>query len=202
MVEMSETANVINNLSKRSLVVLDEIGRGTSTYDGFSLAWAVAEYLTDVKARTLFATHFHELTGLAENNRGVKNYNVAVKESGRDVIFLHKIMPGGTDESYGIYVAKLSGVPETIIKRADEILSKLELQGTLQKHIIGEMKIDKSSLFTEAKENPYDNIKKEIEFLKRLKEEVLAIDIEKTPPLEVSMKLKKIQEGVKKDGKS
>ena len=201
MVEMSETANIINNLSERSLVVLDEIGRGTSTYDGFSLAWAVAEYLTEVKVRSLFATHFHELTGLEESSEGVKNYNVAVKESGKDVIFLHKIMPGGTDESYGIYVAKLSGVPIAIIKRADEILSKLELQGTLREHIIGELKIETSSLFTEEKANPYENITKEIELLKRLKEEVLAIDIENTSPLDVSIKLKNIQEGVKEDGK-
>ncbi|NLG12183.1 MAG: DNA mismatch repair protein MutS, partial [Elusimicrobia bacterium] len=201
MVEMSETANIINNLSERSLVVLDEIGRGTSTYDGFSLAWAVAEYLTEVKVRSLFATHFHELTGLEESSEGVKNYNVAVKESGKDVIFLHKIMPGGTDESYGIYVAKLSGVPIAIIKRADEILSKLELQGTLREHIISELKIETSSLFTEEKANPYENITKEIELLKRLKEEVLAIDIENTSPLDVSIKLKNIQEGVKEDGK-
>ncbi|MCX8083111.1 MAG: DNA mismatch repair protein MutS [bacterium] len=201
MVEMNETASIINNLSKRSLVVLDEIGRGTSTYDGFSLAWAVAEYLVSCKTRTLFATHFHELTGLAENNRGVQNYNVAVKKSGNDVIFLHKIMPGGTDESYGIYVAKLAGVPETIIKRADEILSKLELQGTLREHIIGEMRVDTPSLFTEIKGSPYDEIKKEIEVLKRLKEEILTIDVENTPPLEVSIKLKKIQEEIKENGK-
>jgi len=201
MVEMNETASIINNLSKRALVVLDEIGRGTSTYDGFSLAWAVAEYLTETKVRTLFATHFHELTGLSQKNKGVKNYNVAVKKSGNDVIFLHKIMPGGTDESYGIYVAKLAGVPDTIIKRADEILSKLELQGTLREHIIGEMKIDTPSLFSGIEENPYEDIKKEIEKLKKLKDEILDIDIEKTPPIEVSMKLKKIQEGVKEDGK-
>ena len=110
-------------------------------------------------------------------------------------------MPGGTDESYGIYVAKLSGVPIAIIKRADEILSKLELQGTLREHIIGELKIETSSLFTEEKANPYENITKEIELLKRLKEEVLAIDIENTSPLDVSIKLKNIQEGVKEDGK-
>lgn len=201
MVEMNETASIINNLSMRALVVLDEIGRGTSTYDGFSLAWAVAEYLTETGVRTLFATHFHELTGLSEKNKGVKNYNVAVKKSGKDVVFLHKIMPGGTDESYGIYVAKLAGLPEAIIKRADEILSKLELQGTLREQIIGEMKIDAPSLFGEIKENPYENIKKEIETLKKLKEEILDIDIEKTPPIEVSMKLKKIQEEIKENGK-
>jgi DNA mismatch repair protein MutS len=110
-------------------------------------------------------------------------------------------MPGGTDESYGIYVAKLAGVPDTIIKRADEILSKLELQGTLREHIIEEMKIDTPSLFSGGMENPYEDVKKEIEKLKKLKGEILSIDIEKTPPIEVSMKLKKIQEEVKEDGK-
>ncbi|MCM8777839.1 MAG: DNA mismatch repair protein MutS [Candidatus Omnitrophica bacterium] len=201
MVEMSETASIINNLSKRSLVILDEIGRGTSTYDGFSLAWAVAEYLVKMKVRTLFATHFHELTGLAESNKGVKNYNVAVKKSGSDVIFLHKIMPGGTDESYGIYVAKLAGIPEPIIKHANEILSKLELQGTLREHIIGEMQIDTDTLFENIKKDPYEDVKKEIEALKKLKEMVLSIDVENISPLEVSMRLKQIQEKIRENGK-
>ncbi|MCM8761929.1 MAG: DNA mismatch repair protein MutS, partial [Candidatus Omnitrophica bacterium] len=201
MVEMNETASIINNLSKRSLVILDEIGRGTSTYDGFSLAWAVAEYLVKMKVRTLFATHFHELTGLAESNKGVKNYNVAVKKSGSDVIFLHKIMPGGTDESYGIYVAKLAGIPEPIIKHANEILSKLELQGTLREHIIGEMQIDTDTLFENIKKDPYEDVKKEIEALKKLKEMVLSIDVENISPLEVSMRLKQIQEKIRENGK-
>lgn len=201
MVEMSETASIINNLSRRSLVILDEIGRGTSTYDGFSLAWAIAEYLVNCKVRTLFATHFHELTGLAENNKGVKNYNVSVKKSGKDVVFLHKIMPGGADESYGIYVAKLAGVPDNIIKRADEILSKLELQGTLREHVIGEIKIETPSLFEAGETNLYDDVKKEIEVLKKLKEKILSIDVEGTAPLDVSMKIKKIQEEIKENGK-
>ncbi len=208
MVEMTETAGIINNLSKRSLVVLDEIGRGTSTYDGFSLAWAVAEYLVRLNVRTLFATHFHELTGLAENNKGVKNYNVAVSENrsgstqtnGKEVVFLHKIMPGGTDESYGIYVAQIAGIPAEIIKRADEVLSRLELQGTLQKHIIGEMHNNAPSLFGEQEKSPYKEMKKEIEVLKKIKEEVTAIDVENTTPVEVSVKLKKIQRGIEENG--
>jgi len=126
MVEMSETAGILNNLSKRSLVILDEIGRGTSTYDGLSLAWAVAEYLIEKKARTLFATHFHELTVLEAKNNGVKNYNVDIKEWNDEVIFLHKIVPGGTDDSYGIYVAKLSGIPQKVVDRASSILAQLE----------------------------------------------------------------------------
>lgn len=201
MVEMNETAGIINNLSPRSLVILDEIGRGTSTYDGFSLAWAVTEHLTKEKVRTLFATHFHELTGLSENNPGVKNYNVAVNKSGKDVVFLHKIMPGGTDESYGIYVAQIAGIPAGIIKRASEILSKLELQGTLREHIIGEMRLDVPSLFSEAEKTDYEEIKEDIETLKKIRKEILSIDVENTAPIEVSMKLKKIQEEAGKNGK-
>jgi len=126
MVEMNETADILNNLSDRSLVILDEIGRGTSTYDGLSLAWALAEHLQASGVRTCFATHFHELTALADDYPGVKNYNVAVKEWEDEVIFLHKIIPGGTDDSYGIYVAKLAGIPGPIINRAKKILTKLE----------------------------------------------------------------------------
>jgi len=126
MVEMNETADILNNLSERSLVILDEIGRGTSTYDGLSLAWALAEHLQASGVRTCFATHFHELTALADDYPGVKNYNVAVKEWEDEVIFLHKIIPGGTDDSYGIYVAKLAGIPGPIINRAKKILTKLE----------------------------------------------------------------------------
>ncbi|MFH1768656.1 MAG: DNA mismatch repair protein MutS, partial [Candidatus Omnitrophota bacterium] len=115
MVEMNETAEILNNLSSRSLIILDEIGRGTSTFDGLSLAWAVAEYLQKHKSRTLFATHFHELTALAEEYSGVKNYNIAVKEWRDEIVFLHKIIPGGTDDSYGIYVAKLAGIPKEVV---------------------------------------------------------------------------------------
>jgi len=113
-------------------LILDEIGRGTSTFDGLSLAWAISEYLAGQKVRTLFATHFHELTALAQEFSGVKNYNIAVKEWNDEVVFLHKIVPGGSDDSYGIYVAKLAGIPEEIVKRAEVILSRLELDNNLQ----------------------------------------------------------------------
>jgi DNA mismatch repair protein MutS len=127
MVEMSETANILNNATERSLVILDEVGRGTSTFDGLSLAWAIMEYIRDrVKSRTLFATHYHELTELALLSSGVKNYNVAVREAGDDVIFLHKIIPGGTDKSYGIHVARLAGIPSSVVERAKEVLSEIE----------------------------------------------------------------------------
>ena len=132
MVEMTEVANILKNATSKSLVILDEIGRGTSTYDGMSIAWAVAEYIADkekIGCKTLFATHYHELTALEEKVEGIKNYSVAVKEKGEDVIFLRKIIEGGTDESYGIHVAKLAGVPNTVVKRANKILSSLEKNG-------------------------------------------------------------------------
>ena len=129
MVEMTEVATILKNATPRSLVILDEIGRGTSTYDGLAIAWAVAEYIADKETlgcKTLFATHYHELTTLEEKLEGVKNYQIAVKEKGEDVIFLRKIIPGGTDESYGIHVAKLAGSPKKMISRANEILKTLE----------------------------------------------------------------------------
>jgi DNA mismatch repair protein MutS len=127
MVEMNETANITNNATERSLVILDEIGRGTSTFDGLSIAWSVAEYLHDeVKARTLFATHYHELTELELTRTGVRNYNIAVREWNDQIIFLRKIVKGGADKSYGIQVARLAGLPTEIIARAKEILSNLE----------------------------------------------------------------------------
>ena len=129
MVEMIETANILNHATSRSLLILDEIGRGTSTYDGLSIAWAVIEYIHNhpgLRARTFFATHFHELTALSEFLSGIRNYNVAVAENGTQVIFLHKIVPGGTDRSYGIHVAQLAGIPRPVISRASEILAQLE----------------------------------------------------------------------------
>ena len=129
MVEMVETANILNYATPRSLVILDEIGRGTSTFDGLSIAWAVAEYLHDdahCRCRTQFATHYHELTQLAEEKRGVNNYNIAVREYGDKIIFLRQIVPGATDRSYGIHVAQLAGLPKAVIKRAGAILNDLE----------------------------------------------------------------------------
>jgi DNA mismatch repair protein MutS len=129
MVEMVETANILHHATPRSLLVLDEIGRGTSTYDGLSIAWAVVEYIhnhPDLRARTLFATHYHELTQLADLLPGIRNFNVAVTEVDNSVVFLHKIVPGGTDRSYGIHVGQLAGLPKPVIQRANEILSELE----------------------------------------------------------------------------
>ena len=130
MVEMIETANILNHATNRSLLILDEIGRGTSTYDGLSIAWAVVEYIHNhpkLRSRTLFATHYHELTQLSELFPGVRNYNVAVSEADNTVVFLHKIVPGGTDRSYGIHVGQLAGLPRPVVQRASEILHQLEL---------------------------------------------------------------------------
>ena len=132
MVEMMEVATILKNATSKSLVILDEIGRGTSTYDGLSIAWAVAEQITKIKSKTLFATHYHELTDLENKLEGTKNYHIAVKERGEDVIFLRKIIEGGTDESYGVHVAKLAGVPREVTKRANEILKSLERKSILR----------------------------------------------------------------------
>ncbi|MBF0201984.1 MAG: DNA mismatch repair protein MutS, partial [Desulfamplus sp.] len=138
MVEMEETANIINNATSRSLVVLDEIGRGTSTFDGLSIAWAVAEYLHDLQGgrgvKTLFATHYHELTRLEALKTKVKNYNIAVKEFDDNIIFLRRMVQGATNKSYGIQVARLAGVPDDVVNRAKEILNTIEQNGTAPAH--------------------------------------------------------------------
>jgi len=145
MVEMSETAYILRNATAKSLVILDEIGRGTSTFDGLSIAWAVVEYLCDkqkVGAKTLFATHYHELSELEGHIEGVQNYCISVKEHGEDVIFLRKIVRGGADKSFGIHVARLAGVPHPVLVRAHEIQARLEVsdinQNTIGQNILGE----------------------------------------------------------------
>ena len=137
MVEMNEVSNILLNATKKSLLILDEIGRGTSTFDGLSIAWAVVEHISDkekIGARTLFATHYHELTDLEEKMEGIKNYCIAVKEKGEDVIFLRKIIRGGTDESYGVHVAKLAGIPSSVTTRANQIMKELKEQNFIGKN--------------------------------------------------------------------
>ncbi len=183
MIEMNETAEILNNLSSRSLIILDEIGRGTSTYDGLSLAWAIAEYLQKRKVKTLFATHFHELTALGEQERsGIKNYNIAVKEWNGEVIFLHKIIPGGTDDSYGIYVAKLAGIPQEVVQRSKQILSRLEIYENLQEKI-------RDHSPAEAQLSLFENNANLA--IKKMKEELESLDINSLTPLKA---LNKIQE--------
>jgi DNA mismatch repair protein MutS len=126
---MTETASILNNLSDRSLVLMDEIGRGTSTYDGISIAWAIVEYLHNhpkARAKTLFATHYHELNQLAEDFPRVRNFNVSVKEAGNKILFMRKLVPGGSEHSFGIHVAQMAGMPNTVVIRASEIMHHLE----------------------------------------------------------------------------
>lgn len=191
MVEMSETAGILNNLSPRSLVILDEIGRGTSTYDGLSLAWAIAEHLAQHKVRALFATHFHELTALAQDHPGVRNYNVAVREWNDEVIFLHKIAPGGSDESYGIYVAKLAGIPGNVIARAKEILMKLELSGKLHEKI-------RANLSRESQLSFIMDTGRGI--MEEIREELAELDVDAVTPLAVAHKVQEWKDKIARYG--
>ena len=185
MVEMTETANIINNATEKSLVILDEVGRGTSTYDGLSLAWAITEYIaTKIKCRTLFATHYHELTELAELFTNIRNCNVAVREWMDEVVFLHKIMPGGTDKSYGIHVAKLAGVPKSILERSKEILE--ELESTFQKEATGE------HLSRHKTKEPDQNLLF-VEKHKSVLEKLASTDINNLTPLEAINLLNQIK---------
>lgn len=192
MVEMNETASILNNVSERSLIILDEIGRGTSTYDGISIAWAITEYLHQNKSarpKTLFATHYHELNEMCTTFERIKNYNVAVKEVGNKVIFLRKLMPGGSNHSFGIHVARMAGMPKEVIQRADEVLVQLE-------------KNHSSDLRKEAKAIAAD-AKMQLSFfqlddpvLMQIKEEIENIDINTLTPVEALMKLNEIKKYV------
>lgn len=175
MVEMIETSNILHNATDRSLIILDEIGRGTSTYDGVSIAWSVIEYIHNqpaLRAKTLFATHYHELTQLSEKLPGLRNYNVAVSETDGKVVFLHKIIPGGADKSYGIHVAQLAGLPRSVISRAEEILADLEKNsGTSKPNLLAAQQV---ALF--PKTNP-------------LVDEIRALDINTLSPIEALNKI-------------
>jgi len=188
MVEMTETANIINNATGKSLVILDEVGRGTSTYDGLSLAWAITEHIANnLRCRTLFATHFHELTELAELFANVKNCNVAVREWMDEVVFLHKILPGGTDKSYGIHVAKLAGVPKTILERSKEILE--ELESTFQQEAAGEH-------FSRHKTKEPDKDTLFVEKHKSVLEKLASTDVDNLTPLEAINLLNKVKQEI------
>src|SRR3970282_1812240 len=126
MVEMIESANILNHATDRSLVILDEVGRGTSTYDGLAIAWAMVEHLAAIGAKTMFATHYHQLNALADQIPTVANFRASVEEYGDEIVWTHSVLPGGTDRSYGIHVAKMAGVPHSVLSRAAEILGDLE----------------------------------------------------------------------------
>jgi len=192
MVEMNETASIMNNLSPRSLILLDEIGRGTSTYDGISIAWSLAEFLhNNAKARpkTLFATHYHELNDLANKYERIKNFNVSVKELGNKVIFLRKLAEGGSHHSFGIHVAKMAGMPKEIIARAQEVLILLEKKSIEQggdqtkKAVAAIPKVESVQLSIFDKVDP---------FAGQIKSELENIDINTMSPIECMMKLNEL----------
>jgi DNA mismatch repair protein MutS len=189
MVEMTETANILNNATERSLVVLDEIGRGTSTLDGLSLAWAIAEHIAaNIHCRTLFATHYHELTDLSQRFRGVRNLNVAVREWEDQVIFLHRIVEGGTDRSYGIHVARLAGVPKTVLERARQLLGELAVHHTAHTRAI------RSKTRAAADENQlalFTDPSKEIVG------ELAAVDVEKMTPIQAFELMQRLKQKLK-----
>jgi len=199
MVEMQEVANILHNATPKSLIVLDEVGRGTSTYDGLSIAWAVTEYIHNqeyLKAKTLFATHYHELTQLEENLPGIKNYSVAVQEDENGIVFLRKIVPGKVDRSYGIHVAQLAGLPEEVLTRAKEILAGLEKNmPTSKKMIPFEQKSNK-------KNNKEMKVANQIPLFltgeNQVVEEMLALDIMSMTPLEALNKLYELVQKAKK----
>lgn len=189
MVEMNETAKILNNATSRSLIILDEIGRGTSTYDGLSLAWAIVEHIVkEIKAKTLFATHYHELVLLEDKLPGVLNYNVQVREHEDEVVFLHRIIRGATDRSYGIYVAKISGIPRTVISRASDILRELE---NTQSQKFSPRAIDYRQQLSFGNLETQDEVRKQIE----------DIDIDTLTPLDALLKIKDIQENISRKSK-
>jgi DNA mismatch repair protein MutS len=188
MVEMNETANILNNLSERSLVLLDEIGRGTSTYDGISIAWAIAEYLHEhpSKAKTLFATHYHELNDMTETFERIKNFTVSIKELKDTIIFLRKLIPGGSEHSFGIHVAKLAGMPTSVIHRANKMLKKLE-----QSHSSDDIKNKLKQATVEDLQLSF--FKLDDPLLEDIKEEILSTNIDVLTPIEALMKLNEIK---------
>jgi len=190
MVEMNETASIMNNLSDRSLILLDEIGRGTSTYDGISIAWAIAEFLHNhpsAKAKTLFATHYHELNELSNSFNRIKNYNVSVKEVGNKVIFLRKLIPGGSEHSFGIHVAKMAGMPPKLIARANEILKRLEQERTGGEHIKDSIKKVQQQAYQLQMFSIEDPI------LVEIRDILQNLDVNTLTPVEALMKLDEIQ---------
>jgi DNA mismatch repair protein MutS len=187
MVEMVETANILNNATEKSLVILDEIGRGTSTFDGMALAWAVAERIVQMKTRTLFATHFHQLTDMANQYHGVKNVHTLAKETGDTIIFLHKIVDGGTDRSYGVHVAALAGVPDQVVKRAKELLVKLERENIASPDMT-------ETTFEDTRQASLEALVIDDPIVEKIEH----MDLDRTTPLDALNELKEIQDEIKR----
>ncbi len=192
MVEMNETASILNNISDRSLVLLDEIGRGTSTYDGISIAWAIAEYLHEhpSKAKTLFATHYHELNEMEAIFDRVQNFNVSVKELKDTVLFIRKLVKGGSEHSFGIHVAKMAGMPQTVIQKAQKILKKLEKDHSGE--ALNGIKAEKDEI-----QLSFFNLDDPL--LEDIKQEIMNIDINTLTPVEALMKLNEIKRMISKN---
>ncbi len=198
MVEMNETASIINNISERSLILLDEIGRGTSTYDGISIAWSIVEYLQASSAapKTFFATHYHELNELEEKLPGVKNFHVTNKEVGNKIIFLRKLAPGGSTHSFGIHVARMAGMPPSLIDRANDILKQLE-----EKHVDEDQKkagpkVEKLSAGVKKISGPQMQLSifdAHSETFQNIRKMLDTIDINRLTPVEALMKLNEIK---------
>ena len=189
MVEMNEVAQILKYATKNSLIILDEVGRGTSTFDGMSIARAVIEYIVKkLHSKTLFATHYHELTDLADNDSfgKIKNFCVAVKERDEEIVFLRRIKPGGADKSYGIQVAKLAGLPKSVMKRAEKILKELETSGRVQSQIQEHRNTSSSTLSTDL-------------FSSQLSEQLANLDVTTLTPIEAMNILYKIQAEAKKE---
>jgi len=194
MVEMNETASILNNISDRSLILLDEIGRGTSTYDGISIAWAIAEFLHEhplFRAKTLFATHYHELNEMASSMQRIKNFHVSVKEINNKVIFLRKLVPGGTEHSFGIHVAKMAGMPSKVIDTANEILVQLEKSHSSEELTKKAKEISKRN--QQLKDFQLSFIQLNDPLLEQIKQDILNIDIDTLTPVEALMKLNGIK---------
>lgn len=197
MVEMNEAADILNNLSPRSLVLFDELGRGTSTYDGISIAWAIVEHIHEHKrarARTLFATHYHELNDMEESFPRIKNYNVSVKEVDNKVIFLRKLERGGSEHSFGIHVAKMAGMPKTIVKRADEILHQLEKENR-QEGISSHHKVEPKTVHQDGVQLSFFQLDDPV--LCQIRDEILNLDVNNLTPLEALNKLNEIKKIVR-----
>ena len=190
MVEMNETASILNNISSRSLILLDEIGRGTSTYDGISIAWAISEFLHDnaSKPKTLFATHYHELNEMTSSFKRIKNFNVSVKEEKNDVLFLRKLVPGGSEHSFGIHVAKMAGMPSKVLNKAHQILKKLEKSHS-NEELTGKVKSIKDDIQLQ-----FFNLDNPV--LEELKDEISKIDINSLTPVEALLKLSELKKKI------
>ena len=197
MVEMNEAANILNNMTERSLVLFDELGRGTSTYDGISIAWAIVEYLHEcpfAKPKTLFATHYHELNELEKSFSRVKNFNVSVREQNQKVIFLRKLVPGGSEHSFGIHVAKMAGMPKSVVKRADQILKELEGAGGNAKNLA--KPVDEIAQTREGYQLSIFQLDDPV--LSQIRDELLGIEINNLTPIEALNKLNDIKKLLKK----